>query len=119
MGETLYASHCARCHGRNLEGQVGWRQPLPGGGLLAPPHDATGHTWHHPDRLLFDYAKQGGAAFAPDTFPSNMPGFADVLEDREIWAVLAFIKSRWPEGIRLRQQSLNATKTVPDGTQRR
>jgi mono/diheme cytochrome c family protein len=29
-----------------------------------------------------------------------MPGFRDQSSDREIWAVLAFIKSRWPDRVR-------------------
>jgi mono/diheme cytochrome c family protein len=36
-----------------------------------------------------------------------MPAFEGVLTDAEIWAVLAFIKSRWPEEIRKRQERLN------------
>lgn len=108
LGETVYGAHCARCHGSRLEGQPNWRQRLPDGSLPAPPHDGSGHTWHHADRVLFDYTKGGGAAIAPAGFTSNMPGFAGVLSDREIWAVLAFIKSRWPEEIRARQETMNA-----------
>jgi len=40
-------------------------------------------------------------------YQSDMPAFKDVLSDRQIWAVLAYIKSRWPEQIRERQQQLN------------
>ncbi len=36
-----------------------------------------------------------------------MPAFADQLSDREIWAVLAFIKSRWPADIQPAQQQRN------------
>jgi mono/diheme cytochrome c family protein len=107
-GKTLYAENCASCHGKNLEGQKDWRRPLPDGGLPAPPHDASGHTWHHSDRQLFDYTKKGGATVAPAGFKSNMPGFAEVMSDHQIWAVLAFIKSTWPEKIRSRQAQLNA-----------
>lgn len=106
-GRPLYAEHCASCHGKKLEGQANWRSPLPTGGLPAPPHDASGHTWHHPDQLLFDYTKRGGQARAPAGFKSNMPGFAGTLSDAEIWAVLAFIKSKWPEKIKRRHAGLN------------
>lgn len=102
-GEGTYRDHCASCHGTDLEGQPNWRQPLPDGGFPAPPHDADGHTWHHPDQLLFEITKRGGQALAPPGFKSNMPGFGDQLTDRYIRAVLAFIKSRWPEEIRQRQ----------------
>jgi len=106
-GATLYAAHCASCHGKNLEGQPDWRQPLPGGGFPAPPHDASGHTWHHDDQLLFDYTKAGGQALVPQGFRSNMPGFAGTLGDAEIWAILAYIKSTWPAPILARQEEIN------------
>jgi mono/diheme cytochrome c family protein len=105
-GEQLYREHCASCHGIELEGQPGWQRPLPDGGLPAPPHDPDGHTWHHPDRLLFEITKFGGQALAPPEFKSNMPAFGQTLSDAEIWAVLAFIKSRWPEEIRARQAEI-------------
>jgi mono/diheme cytochrome c family protein len=39
-----------------------------------------------------------------------MPGFGDVMTDDEIKAVLAFIKSTWPERIRKAQDQRNAAK---------
>ena len=88
-----------------------WRQPLPEGGLPAPPHDQSGHTWHHPDKLLFDYTQRGGQAIAPKGFKSNMPGFGKdfggSLSDGDIWAILAYIKSSWPAKIQSRQAQLN------------
>ena len=53
-GQALYADSCAACHGANLEGQPDWRVPGADGILPAPPHDETGHTWHHDNQLLFD-----------------------------------------------------------------
>ena len=107
MGETVYGKSCATCHGKKLEGQPNWRLPLPNGGLKAPPHDASGHTWHHADKLLFDYTKLGGQALIGGKFKSGMPGFGETLSDTEIWAVIAYIKSTWPDQIRERQASLN------------
>lgn len=107
LGEQLYRAHCASCHGVNLEGQADWRTRNADGTLKPPPHDASGHTWHHPDRVLFDYTKQGGQPAAPPGFTSAMPPFAGTLADAEIWAVLAFIKSRWPEAIRERQRQID------------
>ena len=43
----------ANCHGVNLEGQAGWRDKIVDGMRLTPPHDKTGHTWQHPDALLY------------------------------------------------------------------
>ncbi|MBL6933294.1 MAG: c-type cytochrome [Rhodospirillales bacterium] len=101
-GEIVYVEICATCHGDNLEGQENWQVKNQDGVLPAPPHDATGHTWHHPDSLLFQISKDGGQKNAPEGFISGMPGFGDVLSDDDIWASLAFIKSRWPEEIRKR-----------------
>jgi mono/diheme cytochrome c family protein len=105
-GRTVYAEHCASCHGKNLEGQPRWRERLPNGRLPAPPHDASGHTWHHPDRQLFEITKNGVTGMVPG-YQSDMPAFASSLSDEQIWAVLAFIKSGWPEDIRQRQERLN------------
>lgn len=106
-GKRLYAGTCAECHGERLQGQPDWRRTNDDGTLPAPPHDASGHTWHHPDRLLFDITKRGGQAVAPADFTSAMPSFDGVLSDGEIWAVLSYIKSRWPRQIRQRQENLN------------
>ena len=107
LGRDVYAAECAACHGANLEGQPNWRSPLPTGGFPAPPHDESGHTWHHADSLLFAITRDGGPLGAPAGRKSNMLLFGGKLSDREIWASLAYIKSRWPERIRQRQAKLN------------
>jgi mono/diheme cytochrome c family protein len=106
LGGQVYEAHCASCHGARLEGQPNWRQRLPNGRLPAPPHDASGHTWHHPDGVLFDITKNGLAAHAPKGYESDMPGFAGKLSDEQIWAVLAYIKSEWPQEVRMRQAQI-------------
>jgi mono/diheme cytochrome c family protein len=108
LGREVYATYCASCHGRNLEGQPGWQSALPGGGRLAPPHDASGHTWHHPDQLLFEITKNGGQASSPPGYINNMPGFAASLSDTQIWASLAYIKSTWPADVRAAQEQANS-----------
>lgn len=107
LGQTVYKAQCASCHGGDLQGQPNWRSRLPDGRLPAPPHDETGHTWHHPDQQLFDTTKFGGAKNAPAGFISGMPGFGEQLSDREIWAALAYIKSRWPAPVQRRQAMIN------------
>ena len=96
-GGKLYAQHCASCHGAKLEGQPNWRQRLPNGRLPAPPHDESGHTWHHPDNVLFGITKEGlvSGRYAPPGYESDMPAFSGKLTDEGIWAVLAYIKSHW------------------------
>lgn len=96
IGRDVYAAHCAACHGVDLEGQPDWQTPLPSGRMPAPPHDASGHTWHHSDSELFTITKKGMAAVVPG-YSSDMPAFEGVLSDDEIRAVLAYIRSTWPE----------------------
>jgi mono/diheme cytochrome c family protein len=106
-GQPLYARHCASCHGVALEGQPDWKKPLPTGRLPAPPHDDTGHTWHHTGDVLFALTKYGlKPPYAPVNYESDMPAFAGTLSDDEIWNVLAFIRSRWSEHVRARHAEL-------------
>ena len=90
-GTSVYAANCARCHGANLEGAPNWKKSLPDGSLPPPPHDSTGHTWHHPDSLLLQIIAQGG----DPAFNSKMPAFKDFLSGDEMKAALDFIKSKW------------------------
>ncbi len=106
-GQVVYDQHCASCHGRTLEGQPNWRSRLPNGRLPAPPHDASGHTWHHPDAVLFEITRDGIQRHAPAGYQSDMPAFGGTLGDREIRAVLSYIKSTWPTDIRQRHDVLN------------
>jgi len=107
LGKALYARHCASCHDARLEGQSDWKSPLPSGRLPAPPHDASGHTWHHPDGVLFRVTKEGPAAVVGGGYQSDMPGFGNVLRDEEIRAVIGFIKSTWPERERAYQAEMS------------
>lgn len=102
-GSRLYTQHCAACHGVQLEGQPNWQTVGANGKVLAPPQDETGHSWHHTDDELFRLTKFSVKDIAPDGYVSDMPAFADVLSDDQIWAVLAFIKSRWPRDVRAYQ----------------
>jgi mono/diheme cytochrome c family protein len=95
-GRALYGAHCAACHGADLEGQADWQLRLENGRMPAPPHDATGHTWHHPDALLVDITTRGTAAVVGRGYESDMMGFGDILDEDEIIAVLSYIKSTWP-----------------------
>lgn len=106
-GQALYAEQCAACHGAKLEGQPNWRERLPNGRLPAPPHDVSGHTWHHPDSDLFAMTKHGLEPFAPPGYQSDMPAFADKLTDQQIHDVLAYIKSTWPPEIQAKQAAIS------------
>jgi mono/diheme cytochrome c family protein len=107
LGAKVYAQYCSSCHGVKLEGQPNWRARGPNGRLPAPPHDESGHTWHHSDRVLFAISKNGLVPpYAPKNYESDMPAFGGKLSDEEIWAVLAYIKSHWrtPEVLQARAE---------------
>lgn len=96
LGRQIYAATCASCHGADLEGQPGWQTRDAEGYLPAPPHDETGHTWHHPDAVLLEIVRRGTAAVVGQGYRSRMPGYAGTLTEAEMRAVLAYIKSTWP-----------------------
>lgn len=106
-GSQVYTAQCAECHGTELQGQPNWRVRKADGLLPAPPHDATGHSWHHSDALLFAYTRDGGQPLMPDGMKSGMPAFGEILNRHDIWAVLAYIKSTWPQEIQDRQAKQN------------
>ena len=105
-GEEIYAKACASCHGANLEGQPGWRTSRG----LAPAHDETGHTWHHPDTLLLRIVREGTVQMG-----GTMPAFKGVLTEEEMLAVMSFIKSRWPQRIREAHDAINAKAAAGGG----
>ena len=107
-GEVVYAENCASCHGVVLEGQANWRQRAAEGYLPAPPHDETGHTWHHPDSYLFLMTKYGIEKMIGRLYPNNMPAYEDKLTDDEIVAVLSYIKSTWSGRIQRHHDQINA-----------
>lgn len=98
-GEPLYLQYCASCHGARLEGQPDWTSRNARGRLPAPPHDDTGHTWHHDDEVLFEVTKYGIGKHAPAGYESDMPAFGETMSDDEIAATLAYIKSRWSPAV--------------------
>lgn len=112
-GRSLYVENCASCHGTDLKGQPDWQSTNADGVLPAPPHDATGHTWHHDNALLFDYTKLGGKKALEVRgvagFNSGMPAFEGSLSDGDIWDILAYIRSTWPE----RMQQVQASRNQP------
>ena len=74
-GKHLYNQYCASCHGANLAGVPNWKVSQPDGSLLPPPHDSSGHTWHHPDPILIEITTNGGD---PTLFNTKMPGYGDL-----------------------------------------
>jgi mono/diheme cytochrome c family protein len=90
-GAELYATNCGACHGPELQGASDWKRSLPDGSLPPPPHDSSGHTWHHPDGLLLEIIANGGGP----ALNSKMPAFQEKLTPDEMRSILEFIKSKW------------------------
>ncbi|MBC8319074.1 MAG: cytochrome c [Desulfobulbaceae bacterium] len=97
-GEKVYQEYCNDCHG--IKG-IGEDPKNPNGGFnsenefVAPALNGTAHTWHHHPVFLFEQIKNRKVNKS-----SPMPPFSDILNDEEIHAVIAYIKSLWPENIR-------------------
>tara|TARA_B110000116_G_C16713112_1_gene525454 strand:+ start:48 stop:512 length:465 start_codon:yes stop_codon:yes gene_type:complete len=87
-GKSVYADNCAACHG-----------PVNGPTVLdsAPIHSDTGHTWHHPDRLLHEWILD------KPPLATLMPAFRGTLSDDQVMQALAYIKSHWLPEIQTRQ----------------
>jgi mono/diheme cytochrome c family protein len=102
VGQVVYAANCADCHGINLEGEADWKIQNDDDSFRSPPHDETGHTWHHPDADLLEAIRLGGARFEGLNIggTSPMPAFGESLTEAEITAVLTYIKSTWPDDAR-------------------
>lgn len=86
-GQTLFATHCALCHGETGKGDG------PVGVTLNPrPADLTQHAivGVHTDSQLFEWISNG--------FPgSQMPAFQSTLSDTERWHLVNFIRSLAPQ----------------------
>ncbi len=68
--------------------------------------DGSGHTWWHSDDELYGMVRDG---YYPSSRAASatMPAFDTTLPDSDITAVLAFIKARWPTGLRVLQARRN------------
>ena len=107
LGKSVYVQNCASCHGIKLEGQKDWMSRLPDGLMPAPPHDETGHTWHHSDKYLFMITKYGIEDIIGQKYPNNMPAYKNILSDKEIISVLSYIKSTWPNKVKKIHDQIN------------
>ncbi|MEY4084013.1 MAG: hypothetical protein RL483_1382 [Pseudomonadota bacterium] len=106
-GQQVYDMSCAACHGSKLQGQFNWQSRDARGYLPAPPHDPSGHTWHHPSEQLFNMVKFGIQHYAGANYKSHMPKFERALSDEQIIAVLSYIKSTWPKDIQAKHDQIN------------
>ncbi len=101
-GQSLYADHCAWCHGASLQGGLYWQTPLKDGSIPPPPLNATSQAWQRSDAVLMRTISDGRNAGKL----SAMPAYGDLLQPEEIRALVEFIKSTWGTNERIQQQQL-------------
>lgn len=89
-GSILYQQTCAVCHRADRSGNAQWRTPKDDGSYPPPPHDNSGHTWHHPDDVFVSIVLDG----VPDV-PWAMPTFRGKLTEQDVLSVLEYLKSEW------------------------
>lgn len=94
-GSQIYQERCAACHGANAQGAPNWKTPDENLNYPPPPHDDTGHTWHHPDRVLYQIIRDGLRDPLRPNQPMRMRGFGGELNDADIRALLTYFKSLW------------------------
>ena len=95
LGRQVYQATCVVCHGANAEGAPNWQTPDAQGNYLSPPHDDSGHTWHHSDRVLYEMIRDGMNDPLRPNSAFRMPAFGNRLSDAEIRAVIAYFQSLW------------------------
>jgi mono/diheme cytochrome c family protein len=96
LGQAIYQQYCAVCHGPSGEGKP-----------PAPPMNYRGHAHHHPDWELLMVIEQGRTGLG------QMPAWKGQLSDREITAVIAYIKTLWDEDQRAFQERVNELRPTP------
>ena len=86
-GASLYADHCAACHGERGEGVAGAYPALAGNRAVTMPSIVN----------LVHIVREGGfpPATAGNPRPFGMPPFATVLSDADLVDVLGFIRTSW------------------------
>ncbi|MSP47986.1 MAG: cytochrome c [Alphaproteobacteria bacterium] len=107
LGRTLYRQHCSYCHGVDREGHEDWRPDMPVALGLAPPLDERSPAVDRSDRQVFEQVKFGGQPFLPAGARSQMPAFEFNLTDAQVWALVAYLKNRWPDEALARRERAN------------
>ncbi len=88
QGRTLFAEHCASCHG------AGGRGGAEAGRDLDPPAPELTHIVGMPmatDAFFLWTLADGGEALG-----TAMPAFKEVLSRQEIWAIVSYMRAGFP-----------------------
>lgn len=107
LGRTLYRVHCSYCHGTDREGHEDWRPGTPMTAGISPALDERSPIVDRADRQIFEWIKYGGQPFLPAGARSQMPAFEFNLTEAQIWAIVAYLKNRWPEDVLARHERAN------------
>jgi mono/diheme cytochrome c family protein len=98
-GKQFYLLHCVECHDQDGKG-LG-RRDFNG----TPPADLT-----NPDEWLYGTSAEAIFASVHDGSKNDMPGFKDRLQDEQIWHVVNFLRSLWPESKRPKLETVTDPK---------
>ena len=88
-GRQFYLVHCVECHDQDGKG-LG-RRDFNG----TPPADLT-----DPEAWLYGTSAQAIFSSVREGSKNDMPSFKDKLQDEQIWHVVNFLRSLWPESRR-------------------
>lgn len=103
-GGKIYSENCVDCHGDKLQGPD---DPKEFGERVPPRLDSTGHASHHSDKAYFDRIVKGTRDKAGNPVDGGMPAFGEFITHQQVWAVISYIKSRWPDEMRHKQDRMN------------
>ena len=95
------------------EGEIDWQLPREDDTVGAPPHNSTGHTWHHSDGQLFEIVLRGGKLYETPTFKSRMVAYGETMTPAEIRAVLEYVKTFWGPNEIASQARISAANPYP------
>lgn len=106
FGETVYAKHCASCHGADGHGMPPDYPPLAGNPSIQMQSAVN------PIRMVLNGGFPPGTAGNPE--PYGMPPFAQTLSDDAVAAVVSYIRGAWGnQGSTVSAQQANALRTAP------
>jgi mono/diheme cytochrome c family protein len=88
-GKQFYLINCVECHDQDGKG-LG-RRDFNG----APPADLT-----NPDEWVHGTSAQAIFSSVREGTKGDMPPYKDKLQDEQIWHVVNFVRSLWPESRR-------------------
>jgi mono/diheme cytochrome c family protein len=90
LGKGLYEKHCQVCHQKDGVGEtpIPWSIRKPGY-FTAMPLNETSHAWHHTDEQLANMIFEGLRR------TKRMPAFKEVISEKEVYDIVAYIKSLW------------------------